>query len=174
MVTRRKEIHPSTPFLYLRDYEDLSLTFSTTVAFYWINEAVNTSDFKYVVGKRNIFVLTPGFYEIIYEMTCYLYSGDLDYVYFYLLKNDVLIPGSYTYITLNGSANAQQPSSITCHVYVYCDRNDKIVLQGTPVGTSGVVYTKPSCGRLMIKFMAQHGWNNSAGGAKSYIGGVMR
>lgn len=173
-MTRNREIIPATPFLFLTDKTGYAMSWSVPVNLHWINEAINTSDFRYIEGKPKIEVLTPGYYEVIYEVSAYLKSGALNYCYFYMFRNADLIEGSFTFITMDGSEADQHPGSVTCHIYAYFDRGDVLVLIAHPGVGGGTVITIPNTVRMVLKFMPQRGWNNSHGGAVNYRGDVMR
>jgi len=166
---RPREIFPATPFLFLQE-RDSVLSWSSNVSFIWNTESVNTSDFEYKLGETKIFILTPGFYEIIYETTVYLYSGSLDYVIFALYQNGVLMKGSSSRAGLIDS----RYSCITAHYYSYLNKGDYIQLGSTVGSGGGTVKTSLNTTRFIIKFMPQQGWDNSHGGAENYRGGVAR
>ena len=166
---RPREIFPATPFLFLQN-RDSELQWNTDVVFIWNTEAVNTSDFKYEIGKSKIFILTSGYYEIIYNLSVYLYSGSMTYVEFGIYQNGVLLAGSIGTISFPNS----YPSSASANYYTYLNAGDYLQL-GSAVGSGGgTLRTKADTVRFIIKFLPAKGWNNSHGGMENYKGGVMR
>ena len=167
---RPREIFPATPFLFLQTRGNIELQWSTNVTFVWTDIAVNTQDFEYVPTKSKIFVLTSGYYEISYDLSVYLYSGVLDYMYMEVLQNSIRMQGSRTY----ASFATEGTFNLVGHYYTYLNKGDYIQLHSV-VGTGGgVLRTKTESVRFIIKFVAQEGWNNSRGGATNYRGGVSR
>ena len=166
---RPREIFPATPFLFLQN-RDTELQWNTDVVLIWNTEAVNTKDFKYEVGKSKIFILTSGYYEIIYNASVFLYSGSMTYIKFAIYQNSILLKGSDGYISFPDS----YPSSVSVHYYTYLNAGDYLQL-GSIVGTGGgTVRNKADSVRFIIKFLPAQGWNNSHAGAENYRGGVLR
>lgn len=166
---RPREIFPATPFLFLqeRGYE---LQWSTNSTFTWNTVAVTTSDFEYKTTKSKIFILTSGYYEIIYELSVYLYSGSMNYMYMGVYQNGNFMDGSRSYIHFPNSS----PSCMIGHYYAYLNAGDYLQLYSI-VGTGGgTIRTKADTVRFVIKFLPQKGWDNSHGGAENYRGGVDR
>lgn len=166
---RPREVSPATPFLFLQERESV-LAWNTDAALIWNTESVNTSDFEYKTGKSKIFILTSGFYEIIYETTVYLYSGTLDFVVFGLYQNSNLMKGSSSVAGLIDS----RYTCITTHYYTYLNKGDYIQLYSVVGNGGGTVRTSLNTTRFIIKFMPQQGWNNSQAGMENYKGGVAR
>jgi len=168
-INRPREIFPATPFLFLQN-RGSALEWSTDVAFIWNTEAVNTKDFLYKTGKSAIFILTSGFYEIIYELSVYLYSGSMNYVAFGIYQNGILMEGSASFARFPNSL----PQSVTTHYYRYLNSGDYLQLVCAVGAGGGTLRTMTDSVRFIIKFMPQQGWNNSCGGAENYRGEVMR
>lgn len=155
---RKREVFPATPFLFLQTRNQY-LSWSANANFVWNTEAVNTSDFKYVLGESKIFILTSGYYEIIYEASVFLYSGAMTEVLFAIVKNGVAIEGSSTYATF---ANAYA-SSVTGHYYTYLNRGDYVQFRSYVGVGGGTIRTEEDTVRFIIKGMSMEGWNNGRG-----------
>lgn len=169
--SRSREISPATPFMSLQT-RDISFGISAPgwVVFDTINSM--TSHFNYILLKPKIFINYAGYYEIVYEISIYPYSGVLNYCYFKLLDFDtqVAIPGSCGYINFTkGGAD-----SLTVHSYKYFERGETIGFAAYPSAGGGMAATMPGSIRLSIKFIPQRGWNNNKGGQIEFKGGVMR
>lgn len=168
-INRPREIFPATPFLFLQT-RNIALEWSTSVALTWNIAAVNTKDFRYETGKSKIFILTSGYYEIIYEASVYLYSGSMNYISFAIYQNGVLMNGSASYVHFPDG----NPSSVTTHYYTYLNSGDYLQLYSGIGAGGGTVRTMNHSVRFIIKFLPAQGWDNSHGGAENYRGGVLR
>jgi len=150
---RPREIYPATPFLFLQN-RGSSLSWSSNAAFTWNTEAINTQDFVYKTGKSKIFIRTSGFYEIIYELSVYLYSGSMTYTEFGVYQNGVLLDGSVGAITFPNN----YPSAVSVHYYRYLNVGDYLQLISAVGAGGGTLSTLPDSVRFIIKFMPQKGW----------------
>lgn len=168
-TNRPREIFPATPFLFLQTRDDV-LQWSTDAALVWTIESVNTKDFQYKTGKSAIFILTSGYYEIIYELSVYLYSGAMDYTAFGVYQNGILMDGSASYTNFPDG----HPSSVSAHFYSYLNNGDYLQLISAVGAGGGTLRTMQNSVRFIIKFMPAKGWDNSHGGTESYRGGVLR
>ena len=166
---RQREIFPVTPFLFLQVRGNYT-EWSSNSCFVWTVAAVNTSDFRYKTGESKIFILTSGYYEIVYEMSVYLYSGAMAGMHVDIYHNGNIMPGSRAYAHFTNS----YLEDMSGHYYSYFNAGDYIQLHSTVGAGGGTLRTAEHTVRLVIKFMAAKGWNNSSGGNANFRGGVMR
>lgn len=156
---RPREPHPATPFLFLQT-RTLETTWDADFIFYWDIEAVNTQDFRYKTNETKIFILTAGYYEIIYELSVHLDYGAMSYAVFALYKNDAIIPGSEAWSRFPDD----MPTSISAHYYTYLNRGDYLELYCHVGVGGGTLRAAQNSVRFIIKGMDMEGWNNNAGG----------
>jgi len=156
---RQREPYPAIPFIFLQS-RDLIFTWSTNTNLVWNVAAVKTSDFDYVINESKIFILTTGFYEIIYELSVLVDSGAMTYAAFSLYKNGSQMKGSESFTTFPDA----YPSCVSAHYYAALNRGDYIELHTVVGAGGGTLGAMGNSVRLIIKGMPMEGWNNGRGG----------
>jgi len=164
---RPREVFPATPFLFLQERGSV-LQWSANTTFNWNTKEVSTSDFIYKTEESKIFIRTSGYYEIIYELSVYLYSGSMDYMFMGLYQNGNFMEGSRSYVHFPDG----HPQCMVGHHYRYLNAGDYLQLYSVVGAGGGTLRTKAETVRFIIKFLPQRGWNNSRGGKELDRGGI--
>lgn len=165
---RQREIFPATPFLFLQN-RNSNPEWTDDGFVVWNTEAVNTQDFKYKLNEEKIFILTTGFYEIIYELSFFIESDAGGAVDFVIYRNLGRMDGSQTY-----KSGDIASGTVTCHYYLSLNKGDYIRLARFVHGVNTTIYIIQNAMRLIIKFLPNQGWNNLHAGAENYRGGTSR
>lgn len=172
MRYREKEnkLKPAIPYIYLYDVaggQTINGSYLT-----WDTTKIKTSCFQYTSDTNKVLlgVNVSGYYLIDFQVS--LHGAASAVAYFDIYKNETIVEGSRTYISVinSGQTSWNQSGIIICPVYL--EKDDYVQIKGSVQG--GAPTTMANTSRLCIHRISMKGWDNSAGGLEIYSGGISR